>query len=148
MTPGTYRDIQNNRSCQSSCSFSPAKYYGDQTTWMCVLDCPTYPQYYYAYDPDKICRTDCPGNWTRDPLTRKCVSTCPNNTFLIVILIPVFKNAQLRIVQGRLTMGMQLTQYQSALLIPIALITLMQMIKLGCVLMHALIINGNMEKDA
>lgn len=53
MTPLYYRDPQNNRSCQPSCSFSPTKYYKDSTTMKCVLECPVYPSFYFAYDPNK-----------------------------------------------------------------------------------------------
>lgn len=81
MTPNYYRDPQNARSCQPTCTFSPAKYYKDSTTMKCVLKCPVYPSYYYAYDPNKQCRTDCPSTYMKDPLTQTCVTTCPNNTF-------------------------------------------------------------------
>ena len=84
ITPNYYRDPQNERSCQSDCSFSPDQYYADSTTMKCVLTCPAFPEYYYAYDATKTCLTNCPGDQMRDHLTRKCVDTCPNNTFFDV----------------------------------------------------------------
>jgi len=49
MTANFYRDPQNKRSCQSSCSFTPEKQYADNTTYRCVSTCPTYPMQYYSY---------------------------------------------------------------------------------------------------
>lgn len=66
---------------------------------------------------------------------------------MIILLINAFKNVQLRTAQEYLTMEIQLTPYQSVLLMPIVRMALMQMIKLGCVLVIALIINGNMAKN-
>lgn len=49
MTTSYYRDPQNKRSCQPTCSFSPQKQYADDTTYKCLTTCPTYPMMYYSY---------------------------------------------------------------------------------------------------
>jgi hypothetical protein len=64
MTAGYYRDPQNNRSCQPTCSYSPAEQYADGTTMRCVPYCPTYPIMYYAYNGTHECLQNCP-NTTR-----------------------------------------------------------------------------------
>lgn len=55
MTPNYFRDPQNHRSCQPSCTFSPNKQYADITTMRCLPQCPTFPQQLYAYDPTWTC---------------------------------------------------------------------------------------------
>ena len=62
MTAGYYRDPQNSRSCQSSCSYSPVEQWADDTTYRCLSSCPTYPQQYYA-----------------DSLLHTCVATCSSS---------------------------------------------------------------------
>ncbi len=81
VTANYYRDPQNNRSCQPICSFAPIKYYADSTTMKCVLFCPSYPVYYYAYDTDKTCKVNCPLSTMKDDASRRCVNSCPLNSF-------------------------------------------------------------------
>ncbi len=82
ITASYYRDPQNARSCQPSCSSTPAKSYADDTTWNCVKVCPSYPQMYYADDSDYTCKTSCPSPSYIDPTTQSCVTTCPTDTLL------------------------------------------------------------------
>jgi hypothetical protein len=81
MTAGYYRDPQKNRSCQSTCTFSPLVQYADDTTMRCLPKCPTYPQFYYAYGSNHTCLSSCPGTDRIYSATQSCVSVCPNTTF-------------------------------------------------------------------
>jgi hypothetical protein len=81
MTPNYFRDPQNQRSCQPTCSFSPNKQYADNTTMRCLPTCPTYPQQLYAYDPTKTCESTCPNSYRKYEALKTCVSVCPNGTF-------------------------------------------------------------------
>jgi hypothetical protein len=81
MTANHFRDPQNNRSCQPSCSFSPNKQYADNTTMRCLAKCPTYPQQFYAYDPTRTCESTCPNLTRKYEALKTCVSVCPNGTF-------------------------------------------------------------------
>lgn len=81
ITANYYRDPQNNRSCQSTCSFSPIKQYADNTTMRCLAQCPTYPEQYYADDTSKKCVKYCSNSERKLEATKVCVVTCPNGTF-------------------------------------------------------------------
>ena len=81
MTAGYFRDKQNARSCQPSCSYSPVEYYEDSTTMKCVLGCPAYPEHYFAYNVTHECLTSCPGDYIMDFASRKCVLECGDGLF-------------------------------------------------------------------
>lgn len=81
MTANFYRDPQNNRSCQSSCSFSPQKQYADDTTYRCVSTCPTFPVQYYSYEPTKLCVSTCPNSYRKLESNKSCIAQCPSGTF-------------------------------------------------------------------
>ena len=81
MTNLTYRDPQNKRSCQSSCSYSPIIQYEDNITWRCQATCPTYPEMYYADDLLHKCVKTCSSSQRKLESSKICVATCPNGTF-------------------------------------------------------------------
>ena len=64
LTSGLYRDVANNRTCQSTCTYnSEIKTYRDPTTMTCVSECPSSPIKLYAQGTNSA--------------TASCVPSCP-----------------------------------------------------------------------
>lgn len=80
-TGNRFADFQDSRKCNVNCSRTPIALYGNKNTWKCVIpvNCPAN---HYADNLTLTCVNPCTGALPfGDPLSRQCVSDCPDGYY-------------------------------------------------------------------